>query len=403
MQPLSKPIPVYNINGTPNEAGAINSVVDLVLHYQNYAECTVFAITSLGRQDMILGFTWLQEHNSKCSACAVEDRAEHQTQVREHAAIHTCHTGPLLFADLDLLDPLPLAFPHREALYEDNWSNSRALEEEHGEEFGGICKLELPDEVVEVGDQIYATTIHPLPSVAEIQASQTTSQWLAQAFAAKAMPQEFWDVVPPYPHAFKDVFSKASFDLLPECKRWYHTIKLLPDSAPSSCKVYPLVLWEQDELDAFLQENLDSGHIHPSKSLMASPVFFIKKKDGSLWLVQDYCVLNAMMAWWSLYLANFNFSLHHKPGWSMGRPDTLSQRADHSIREGDNSNIVLLYPELFAIQAIKGIAVEGAEADIFQDIWWGNWDGQQEELVARAAQTLKLGHTTGAKAVCTDE
>jgi len=27
---------------------------------------------------------------------------------------------------------------------------------------------------------------------------------------------------------------------------------------------------------------------------MASPVFFIKKKDGSLWLVQDYWMLNAM-------------------------------------------------------------------------------------------------------------
>ena len=27
---------------------------------------------------------------------------------------------------------------------------------------------------------------------------------------------------------------------------------------------------------------------------MASPVFFIKKKCGSLWLVQDYCPLNAM-------------------------------------------------------------------------------------------------------------
>jgi hypothetical protein len=28
---------------------------------------------------------------------------------------------------------------------------------------------------------------------------------------------------------------------------------------------------------------------------MASPVFFIKKKDGSLWLVQDYRMLNDMM------------------------------------------------------------------------------------------------------------
>jgi hypothetical protein len=40
--------------------------------------------------------------------------------------------------------------------------------------------------------------------------------------------------------------------------------------------------------------NLCTGHIHPSKSSMASPVFFIKKKDRTLHLVQDYCMLNAM-------------------------------------------------------------------------------------------------------------
>ncbi|KAG5714971.1 hypothetical protein E4T56_gene5365 [Termitomyces sp. T112] len=111
----------------------------------------------------------------------------------------------------------------------------------------------------------------------EIHASQTTPQWLAQAFAANSMPQEFQDVIPPYLHAFEDMFFKALFDLLSECKQ-----------------VYPLVLREQDKLDAFLQENLDSSCICSSKSLMASPVFFIKKKDGSLQLAQDYWVLNAM-------------------------------------------------------------------------------------------------------------
>ena len=39
---------------------------------------------------------------------------------------------------------------------------------------------------------------------------------------------------------------------------------------------------EQKELDDFLEENLSSGRIHPSKSPMASPVFFVKKKDGKL-------------------------------------------------------------------------------------------------------------------------
>ena len=51
---------------------------------------------------------------------------------------------------------------------------------------------------------------------------------------------------------------------------------------------------KQKELDSFLEENLRTRRIRPSKSPMAAPVFFIKKKDGSLWLVQDYQALNFM-------------------------------------------------------------------------------------------------------------
>src|SRR6201999_1800136 len=59
-------------------------------------------------------------------------------------------------------------------------------------------------------------------------------------------------------------------------------------------KLYPMSPSEQVELNKFLDENLKSGHICPSKSPMASPVFFIKKMDGSLRFVQDYCKLNVM-------------------------------------------------------------------------------------------------------------
>ena len=47
-------------------------------------------------------------------------------------------------------------------------------------------------------------------------------------------------------------------------------------------KVYLLSPIEQKELDDFLEENLSSGCIHPLKSPMASPVFFVGKKDGKL-------------------------------------------------------------------------------------------------------------------------
>ena len=47
-------------------------------------------------------------------------------------------------------------------------------------------------------------------------------------------------------------------------------------------------LAEQEELDKFLTVHVAKGYLVPSKSPMASPVFFIKKKYGKLRLVQDY-------------------------------------------------------------------------------------------------------------------
>ena len=84
------------------------------------------------------------------------------------------------------------------------------------------------------------------------------------------------------------MFTKEDFDILLEHCKWDHAIELIPGAEPKSSKVYPLSPLEQTELDAFLEENLHTGWIRPSKSPIAAPVFFIKKKDGSLQLVQDY-------------------------------------------------------------------------------------------------------------------
>ena len=66
-------------------------------------------------------------------------------------------------------------------------------------------------------------------------------------------------------------------------------------SQPFSTKVYPMSPVEQKKLNDFLEENLLSGRIQLSKSLMVSLVFFVKKKDGKLQFVQDYQKLNATM------------------------------------------------------------------------------------------------------------
>ena len=60
---FSVPIPVQNVNGSPNEGGPIMEVADIVLWYKGHYECTIFAITKIKQEDIILGLPWLKEHN----------------------------------------------------------------------------------------------------------------------------------------------------------------------------------------------------------------------------------------------------------------------------------------------------------------------------------------------------
>ena len=102
-------------------------------------------------------------------------------------------------------------------------------------------------------------------------------------------------LLPTYVVEFRSMFAKEDFNILPEHHKWDHTIELIPGVEPKSLKVYPLSPLEQAELDVFLEENLHIRRIQPSKSSIAAPMFFIKKKDGSLRLVQDYRILNTII------------------------------------------------------------------------------------------------------------
>ncbi|SJL06532.1 uncharacterized protein ARMOST_09873 [Armillaria ostoyae] len=237
------PIIVYNADGTRNKGGDITEYVEMRLTIGSHKERIDLAVTDLGAKDLYLGHDWLKCHNP----------------------VINWETGTVIFGRCSCVKtpfPLPDADP------DDRW-----------------------DEELEDGDTILAVNMEEELVIRVVHHAND----LAAAAHAEKPTKTFEEMVPPDYRSFCNLFSKENFDELPERKPWDHTIELIPNAKSTlDCKVYPLNRNEQEQLDKFLDENLESRRIMESKSPFASPFFFVKKKDGSLRPVQDYRKLNEM-------------------------------------------------------------------------------------------------------------
>ena len=96
-------------------------------------------------------------------------------------------------------------------------------------------------------------------------------------------------------HDYCEVFKVENFNELPPRRQWDHAIKLKEGTGPwNRVRIIPLSMKEHQVLQEFLDENLKTGWIWPSKLLYASLFFFTMKKDGKLQPIQDNRWLNAM-------------------------------------------------------------------------------------------------------------
>jgi len=64
-QTLLRNILVFNVDSSPNEAGQISEVMDIVLCYKIHSKRMLLAVSGLGKQNLILGYDWLKDHNPK--------------------------------------------------------------------------------------------------------------------------------------------------------------------------------------------------------------------------------------------------------------------------------------------------------------------------------------------------
>src|SRR5258708_1393228 len=235
---LPQPVLLHNVDGSANEHGSITEEVHTLLCFGQHSERAQFAVTNLGWQSVIIGHPWLLHHNPEVDWTTQKVSMTH------------CPTG----------------------------CNGQAL------------NLEL---LLEPRDAVYEILLTPEWEEC-ICATLTPSQRLAEeAQAQRACPSR--SGIPERYKDFADVFSEEAFAHLPPCKAWDHAIDLHHDAKLPRGRTFPLSPAEQKELDEFLRENLANGCICPSKSPIRAPVFFIKKKEGSLCLVQDYQKLNEIM------------------------------------------------------------------------------------------------------------
>src|SRR6266536_419313 len=117
---LQRPVPIKNVDGSPNEARSIKEFVDLVLRFKDHSERALFAVTNLGKQNLILGFTWLHEHNPEvdwktgdvkmshcpqhCHTCFLDEKQKRKENKQREVRIQVCRSGPMPEADVELED-----------------------------------------------------------------------------------------------------------------------------------------------------------------------------------------------------------------------------------------------------------------------------------------------------------
>ena len=338
---LQSPIAVYNVDGTPNRRGHITHFTWLDLEIAGKVVPTKLYATSLGKEHIILGLRWLKLSNPEIDwkkgtiaflplrhidtiphypKASVEDAAEEPEIIPKDAnapwLLGTGETFPTISElHTEPAEPDVPESPPEEAISTLEWAPP--MEQWDGEDtllayvpgetairafqIGIDPTPDLPNEPTVSKVHIGRTTTwktsqnRPLYSFGTstwIRAKTNPAMEMAQKANAALPSRTIEELVPLHYHSQLPVFEKKAAERFPDARPWDHAIDLKPDFVPKNCKVYPLSPKEQAALDTFLEENLRKNYIRPSKSPMASPFFFVAKKDGSLRPCQDYRYLN---------------------------------------------------------------------------------------------------------------
>jgi hypothetical protein len=195
---LPRAVPVYNVDGTLNQGGSIKEEVDMIMTYNNHSEKATFAVCNLGDKAAIIGHTWLHRHNPEIDWQTGDIQF---TRCPPNCRVQVAKAKSDRRKRTRMMGRLPL-------LSEDENSEAEDVPETNSE--------------MEEGDRVFVAFLHPQHTV---NATQTVSQKLAErSMKPDWDKRSFEEIVPPQYHPYKSVFSKESFDELPDKRPWDHII-----------------------------------------------------------------------------------------------------------------------------------------------------------------------------------
>src|SRR5271154_1109525 len=277
---LKEPIMAYNVDGTLNKKGTIKQFVKLNLDILGKTYDTRLLITGLGKQKIILGFPWLQLTNPVINWQTGDFQWRDTPRKQEQTITKTPTPKPTIEDEED----------------EEEWKNHTVNVIETDESDDSISEVGINHINICVINEDEGTmrVIDGETNGNEIWINTKTNLALEMAIKDNLAKEERTteELVPKEFHDYLDIFDEKNANRFPIERPWDHKIELKENFEPKSFKIYNLSPAEQHELDTFLKENLEKGYIRPSQSPMASPFFFVKKKDGKLRPCQDYRYLN---------------------------------------------------------------------------------------------------------------
>ena len=267
--PLSKEVRVYNADASPNKRGVITHYVRMQIMVGSHLSWESFLVTDIGRQNLILGLSYLHKHNPEINW---KSRSMEFTRCPS-----VCASKAMMIQDEDL-DGLGL--PHIEELATDQYTQLNGDKWSNTDQFAHWMEFSDDPDAWYIRSQIETQLKEKVVTTTE-EGARDTDNWSSK--------------VPTHYHKFGKVFSKKASERMPTRKPYDHPIDLVPGATlPRPAKLYPMNLQERTALDEWINEQLAKGYIRVSKSPAAAPVFFVKKKDGGLRLVQDYRPLNSV-------------------------------------------------------------------------------------------------------------